>query len=70
MTADIRYNPASCHSQLQKGDIHSEEYDHVVCTMEMIPDVTPIRKLLQLNFPSQAKGQCFILKHWYHYIHY
>ncbi|ELT96464.1 hypothetical protein CAPTEDRAFT_190708 [Capitella teleta] len=42
--------------QIEKGEIHHEDYDIVVSTMDMIDDITPLKKLLKDLFPNSKKG--------------
>ena len=52
--------------QLEKGEIHHEDYNHVLCTMDMLIDVVTIRKHLKDFFPNKAKGNvCSECRLWF-----
>ena len=42
--------------QVEKGEIHHEDYNHVICTLDMLVEVATIRKHLKDFFPNKAKG--------------
>ena len=44
--------------QIERGEIHHEDYDIVVCTMDLINEVAAIRKILKDLYPNQKKGIC------------
>jgi len=40
----------------EKREILPEDYEHVVCTVDMMSDITVLRKHLRDSFPSKARG--------------
>ena len=43
--------------QIEKGELrYEDDYDYVVVTVDMAPDISPIRKLLGENYPDKKKG--------------
>ncbi|CAH1794016.1 unnamed protein product, partial [Owenia fusiformis] len=43
-------------SQIENGLINNSDFDHVVCTPDIVTDLVPIRKILRDTFPMQPKG--------------
>ena len=48
-------------SQFENKEIRFEDFNHLVCTMEMLPELGAIRKLLRDRFPNKKAGTCMLL---------
>jgi len=46
--------------QIERGEIRPDDYTHLVCNVDLLTEVTIIKKHLKDNFPSRKKGLSFI----------
>ena len=42
--------------QIEKGEIHHDDYTHVICTLDMLLDIAKVRKHMVKLFPSKRNG--------------
>jgi len=43
--------------KVENGDIRREDWDHICCTVEFVPELSKIRKLLKDDFPNKTREQ-------------
>lgn len=50
-----------CLLQIQDGTIDKEEFDFVLSTPDILPDLLPIRTILKDKFPAKNRGEILLV---------